>query len=100
MPVATGRLIDGANGGIGNWAEVKAQAATCSASSSTDIDIFNVPLLRTDAYGKFIPGANGFAQFVTDRRSDRRRLVEARPDGERQPGPWCRPARSAPATRS
>ena len=33
MPVATGRLIDGANGGIGNWAEVKAQAATISASS-------------------------------------------------------------------
>ena len=25
---STGRLIDGVNGGIGNWAEVKAQAAT------------------------------------------------------------------------
>ena len=32
-PVATGKLIEGANGGMATWAEVKAQAATCSASS-------------------------------------------------------------------
>ena len=34
MPVPTGRLIEGANGGMATWADVKAQAATCSASSS------------------------------------------------------------------
>ncbi|MFM9883087.1 MAG: peroxidase family protein, partial [Burkholderiales bacterium] len=64
-PVATGRLIDGVNGGIGNWAEVKAQAADLLGIQLTDADIFDVPLLLTDAYGKFIPGANGFAQFDT-----------------------------------
>jgi len=64
-PVNTGRLIDGANGGIGNWAEVKAQAATMLGIQLTDFDIHDVPLLATDAYGNFIPGPNGFAQFVT-----------------------------------
>ena len=39
--------------------------ATSSASSSTDLDALNLPLLGTDAYGKFIPGANGFAQIIT-----------------------------------
>ena len=52
----TGRLIDGANGGIGNWAEVKAQAATMLGIQLTDMDVFDVPLLATDAYGNFIPG--------------------------------------------
>ena len=27
--------------------------------------VHDVPLLRTDAYGRFIPGANGFAQIIT-----------------------------------
>ncbi|TFZ07414.1 heme peroxidase, partial [Ramlibacter henchirensis] len=64
--VATGRLLDGANGGIANWAEVKAQAAQLLGIQLTDLDILNVPMLATDAYGKFIPGANGFAQVVTN----------------------------------
>ena len=29
-PVATGKLIEGANGGMATWGEVKAQAARCS----------------------------------------------------------------------
>ena len=32
-PVATGKLIEGANGGMATWADLKAQAAICSASS-------------------------------------------------------------------
>ena len=31
----------------------------------TDSDVGNVPLLRTDQYGNFIPDANGFAQVIT-----------------------------------
>jgi Ca2+-binding RTX toxin-like protein len=68
-PVATGMLLDGA-GGIANWAEVKAQAATMLGIQLVDSDIFNVPLLRTDAYGKFIPAANGFAQIVVGLGAD------------------------------
>ena len=64
--VATGGLIDGANGGIANWGEVKAQAAQYLGIELTDMDIFDVPLLATDAYGNFIPGPNGYAQVVTN----------------------------------
>ncbi len=63
--VSTGKLLDGASGGIGNWAEVKAQALTMLGIKLTDFDVHNVPLLLTDAYGKFIPSATGFAQVVT-----------------------------------
>ncbi|MFZ6049904.1 peroxidase family protein [Pseudomonas sp. CR3202] len=63
-PVATGRMLDGATGGLPTWAEVKAQALMLGIVL-TDADVTNLPMIRTDAYGKFIPGANGFAQFVT-----------------------------------
>lgn len=63
-PVATGRLIEGANGGMATWAEVKAQAADILGILLTDLDVATVPLLRTDPYGNFIPGANGMPQLV------------------------------------
>ncbi len=65
-PVSTGRLLDGANGGIGNWAEVKQQAAEKLGILLSDADVLDVPLLATDAYGKFIPGAHGYAQVATN----------------------------------
>ena len=64
LPASTGRLLDGANGGIGNWGEVKAQALSMLGIQLSDFDIGNVPLLRTDPYGRFIPAANGFAQVI------------------------------------
>ena len=64
-PAATGKLIEGANGGMANWAEVKAQAATVLGILLTDLDVGKVPLLRTDPYGNFIPGADGFPQLIT-----------------------------------
>ena len=63
-PASTGRLLDGANGGIANWADVKAQALNMLGIQLSDFDIGNVPLLRTDPYGRFIPAANGFAQVI------------------------------------
>ena len=36
----------------------------CSGINLSDFDVHNVPLLLTDQYGKFIPGANGYAQIV------------------------------------
>ncbi len=50
-PRSTGRMIDGAGGNIGNWAEVKAQAAAMLGVGLVDSDVSNVPLLVTDAYG-------------------------------------------------
>jgi Ca2+-binding RTX toxin-like protein len=64
-PVATGKLIEGGNGGMANWGEVKAQARDLLGILLTDDDVGNVPLLRTDQYGNFIPAANGMPQIIT-----------------------------------
>lgn len=64
-PVATGRLLDGAAGGLPTWADVKAQASQLLGIELVDADVFNVPLLRTDVYGRFIPGPHGCPQIAT-----------------------------------
>lgn len=66
VTAATGHLLDGATGGIATWAETKAHALEMLGIRLTDADIFNVPLLRTDAFGKFIPDpVTGYAQIAT-----------------------------------
>jgi hypothetical protein len=62
--VSTGNLIEGANGGMATWGEVKAQARDLLGIQLTDQDVGSVPLLRTDPYGNFIPGPNGFPLVV------------------------------------
>jgi Ca2+-binding RTX toxin-like protein len=64
-PVATGKLLGGEDGGLATWADVKAQARESLGIELTDMDVFAVPLLRTDAYGEFIrdPGT-GFPQVI------------------------------------
>ena len=54
-PEATGRLLDGVNGGLPTWAEVKEQARDILGIDLTDYHVGNLPLLATDAYGNFIP---------------------------------------------
>ncbi|MEA1607382.1 peroxidase family protein [Pseudomonas spirodelae] len=63
-PMATGHLLSGAHG-AGNWGEVKAQASSMLGIQLVDMDVHNVPLLATDAYGAFLRGPNGFVQIVT-----------------------------------
>ncbi len=78
-PVATGKLITGRDlgadgqfgtaddveiGGMATWAVLKAQARDILGINLTDADVFDVPLLATDAYGNFIEGPNGFPQVV------------------------------------
>jgi hypothetical protein len=64
-PQATGYLLDGQNGGLATWADVKAQAREMLGIELTDGDVLNVPLLRTDAYGEFIRDpATGYAQVI------------------------------------
>ena len=66
-PHATGNLIEGGGaepGGMATWGEVKEQAKMLGILL-TDQDVGAVPLLRTDAYGNFIPNAAGFAQVIT-----------------------------------
>ena len=62
---STGYLLDGAlAGSISNWGEVKAQARTLMGINLVDADVSDVPLIYTDLYGNFIPGANGLPQLV------------------------------------
>jgi Ca2+-binding RTX toxin-like protein len=63
-PVATGHLLESPAGGLATWGDVKSQAAQKLGILLTDKDVFDVPVLATDAYGKFIPGPNGFAQLM------------------------------------
>ncbi|KQW78756.1 peroxidase family protein [Brevundimonas sp. Root1279] len=62
-PEATGKLIQGDNGGMATWAAVKAQALLMGIALD-DYDAAAIPLVRTDLYGNFIPGANGFPQLL------------------------------------
>ena len=63
---------------IGNWAQVKAQAATKLGIQLVDTDIFDVPLILTDPYGHFKPGpARGMPQMVRPGNI----LVEGNPAG-------------------
>jgi Ca2+-binding RTX toxin-like protein len=77
-PVSTGKLLGGlpvnavypgspdSQDGIGNWAAVKLQAATKLGLKLVDRDVTNIPMIATDPYGKFIPGAlRGLPQYVT-----------------------------------
>ena len=52
----------------GDLGRPEGQRAQASASSSPTADVGDVPLLATDAYGNFIPGAHGFAQLVVQTR--------------------------------
>lgn len=64
-PVATGHLLDGTNGGLPTWKDVKDNALEYLGIELTDRDVFNIPLIRTDLYGKFIPDpVTGFAQVI------------------------------------
>ena len=63
-PKATGKLIEGADGGMATWGEVKAQARNILGIDLTDYHVGNLPLLATDEYGNFIPNAAGFPQVV------------------------------------
>ena len=49
---------------MATWGEVKAQARDFLGIALTDFDVGNVPLLRTDDYGNYIPGANGLPQII------------------------------------
>lgn len=63
-PQDTGRLLDGADGGLATWAEVKAQARNVLGIDLTDARALDVPQILTDPYGNFVPGDRGFPQVV------------------------------------
>lgn len=64
VPESNGALIEGASGGMANWAEVKQQAADFLGIELTDVEALNIPLFAVDQYGEFLRGPNGLPQFV------------------------------------
>ncbi|MDX6534494.1 MAG: hypothetical protein QOF68_2238 [Gaiellales bacterium] len=67
LTVASGKMFDRPTvGGLATWADVKLQAEQMLGIELDDQDIFDVPLLVTDPYGKYEPGPGGYAKLVTD----------------------------------
>ena len=63
-PKLTGKLLDGgAAGGLATWTRIKAQARNELGIQLRDLDVLNVPKLKTDAYGRFLAGPNGYPQI-------------------------------------
>ncbi|QKJ19199.1 cell wall-binding repeat-containing protein [Microbacterium hominis] len=77
VPAATGRLIEGVNGGMSKWRDLKNQARDILGINLTDADLLDVPQIAVDPYGNFIPGANGYPQYVVEGGG----LVSAAPGG-------------------
>jgi putative cell wall-binding protein/Ca2+-binding RTX toxin-like protein len=65
VPQDTGRLLNGAAGGLATWNDVKAQARNVLGIDLTDARALDVPQVVTDPYGNFTPGPNGFPLIVT-----------------------------------
>ena len=63
-PIATGQLLEGSNGGLATWADIKAQAKNVLGIELTDLNVGNIPLIAADEYGNFIPGTSGYPQLV------------------------------------
>ncbi len=67
---ATGKLLSGTGannnieGAIGNWADVKDSAIANLGLMLSDKDVHDVPLLKTDQYGRIIANANGYAEVA------------------------------------
>jgi Animal haem peroxidase/RTX calcium-binding nonapeptide repeat (4 copies) len=70
--ISTGKFLDGMDatgshdGAVATWKDIKNQAKTMLGLSLSDFSVGNVPLLKTDQYGRFIPGANGYAQVTVE----------------------------------
>ncbi len=75
---ADGKLFtaDDAVSGMATWGDVKLNAAKFLGIQLTDADVSDVPLLATDAYGNFIPGAHGLPQVVIKNPDGTNHLVE------------------------
>jgi len=65
-PMATGKMIEGAPGGMATWAGVKQQAAELLGVELVDADVLNIPMVAADEYGRFLRGPDrGLPQIVT-----------------------------------
>ena len=73
-PYFTGRLLSSTAGDdsqhMATWADVKANALRIGIVLNDTTDLVNIPLIKVDAYGRFVPNAQGLAQLVTNVGAD------------------------------
>ena len=67
--VPTGRILDGAAGGVATWKDIKAQALRLGILLK-DTDARSVPVIATNQYGKYIAGPNGFPMMLFQNSSN------------------------------
>ena len=83
VPQATGKLVEGTTGpdgrigtaddvkfGMATWADVKVNALKLGIILNDTTDLLDIPLVKVDPYGNFIPNAQGLAQLVTNLGAD------------------------------
>ena len=63
---ATGNLLGGSHGGLATWADVKASALINLGLILRNEHVLSVPLLLTDAYGRYERDADGYAKVVVN----------------------------------
>ena len=61
---ATGKLLQGADGGLATWADIKAQALNVLGIELDNMDVLDIPTVATDLYGNLVLSAAGNAQIV------------------------------------
>ena len=61
--IPTGALLDDPAGGMPTWKTIKSNSLGFGIKLS-DYDVTSVPVIATNQYGKFIPGANGYALML------------------------------------
>ena len=90
VPQPTGRLIEGVNGGMSTWADVKAQTNGILGLNLTDADLLDVPQIAVDPYGNFVRGANGFPMFYIMNEAGETDWLEGQPGGVEIPAGWSK----------
>ena len=95
-PAATGKFLSNVDGAMANWGDVKTQTATKLGIQLVNTDVGNIPMIKADPYGNFVPGPNGLPQLVTGLGPD---LVAGTTDDVLLEGNLAAPVSAASAVR-
>ena len=84
VPKATGRLLNGADGGLATWADVKAQALNLLGIELDDFDIHRIPEVVVDAYGRLTPNRRELSVILDHLRAAGVTTIVPRPTAGRR----------------
>jgi putative cell wall-binding protein/Ca2+-binding RTX toxin-like protein len=90
VPQPTGKLIEGAEGGMATWLDVKTQAVSVLGLELTDADLLDVPHVVVDPYGNFVRGGSGFPMYLIVNESGATDTLEGSIGGTPIPDGWSK----------